>query len=193
MVNIKDNNPELSYISKQFPNTSSLDIAIWVVAGRLIMYEHFEKTMASNLLVEAKSALSMEVKQATLSEEVARRLRNTSLRLDPARRLEILERACVKMKTSGHSEEVIRQAVEQGIRAFDAKVKRSRLDTQHPGFQPLFPKAGWKKDLKSREKALKRGNWFRGKVDKEPLEELPVSRPSGRVSRRRNPSRRLES
>jgi hypothetical protein len=46
------------------------------------------------------------------------------------------------MKTSEHSEEVIRQAVEQGIRAFDAKVKRSRLDIQHPGFQPLFPKAG---------------------------------------------------
>ena len=81
----------------------------------MILYEHFEKTMASNLLVEAKSALSTEVKQATLSEEVARRLRNTSLRLDPARRLEIIERACVKMKTSGHSEETIQQAVEQAL------------------------------------------------------------------------------
>ena len=122
----------------------------------MILYEHFEKTMASNLLVEAKSALSTEVKQATLSEEVARRLRNTSLKLDPARRLEIIERACMKMKTSGHSEETIRQAVEQGIRAFDAKVKRSRLGNHHPGFQPLFPKSGWKKDIRSREKALKR-------------------------------------
>ena len=165
----------------------SLDIAIWVVADRLIMYEHFEKTMATNLLVEAKSALSMEVKQATLSEEVARRLRNTSLRLDPARRMEILERACVKMKTSGHSEEIIRQAVEQGIRAFDNKIKRSRLDVQDPGFQPLFPKAGWKKDIKSREKALKRGNWFRGKVDKEPWEELPTSRSSSRIFKKKKP------
>ena len=134
----------------------SLDIAIWVVADRLIMYEHYEKTMASNLLVEAKSALSLEVKQATLSEEVARRLRNTSLRLDSSRRVEILERACVKMKTSGHSDEVIRCAVEQGIRAFDAKIKRSRLDTKDPGYQPLFPKAGWRKDLKSRESPEKR-------------------------------------
>ena len=38
-----------------------LDITIWVVADRLIMYKHFEKTMATSLLVEAKSALSMEV------------------------------------------------------------------------------------------------------------------------------------
>ena len=79
----------------------SLDISIWVVEGRTIMYEFFEKTMASNLMVEADSALSKEVKMATLSEEVARRLRNTSLRLEPSRRLEILERACIKMRTSG--------------------------------------------------------------------------------------------
>ena len=60
------------------------------------------------LVVEAGSALSKEVKLATLSEEVARRLRNTSVKLDCTQRLEILERACVKMKTSGHTEDFIR-------------------------------------------------------------------------------------
>ena len=54
------------------------------------MYEFFEKTMSTNLMVEAGSALSKEVKMSTLSKEIARRLRNTSLRLDCARRLEIL-------------------------------------------------------------------------------------------------------
>jgi hypothetical protein len=44
----------------------SLDINTWV---RTIMYEFFQKTMASNLMVEANSALSKEVKMATLSEE----------------------------------------------------------------------------------------------------------------------------
>ena len=74
--------------------------------------------------------------------------------------------------------------MEQGIRAFDAKVKRSRLDNHHPGFQPLFSKSAWKKDIRSREKALKRGNWFRGRVDKEPWEELPVPRAGGRTIRK---------
>ena len=123
---------------------------------------------------------------ATLSEEVARRLRNTSLRLDPSRTLELLERACIKMKTSGHSEEFIKLAVEQGIRSFDAKVKRSRLDEDHPGCQPLFPKAGWRKDVKSKEKALKRSNWFKGKEEKEPWEDLPKSRSSGRITKKKN-------
>ena len=115
--------------------------------------------MATTLMVEAGSALSNEVKLSTLSEEVTRRLRNTSLDLDGSCRL---ERACIKMKTSGHCEQFIRQTMEQGIRAFDDKVKRSRLEISHPGFQPLYPKAGWRKDLRSKEKAMKRGKWFRG-------------------------------
>ena len=90
----------------------SLDLSIWVVDGRLIMYEYFEKTMASNLMVEAGSALSKDVKLATLTEEICRRLRNTSMRLDSSRRLEIIERACTKMKTSGQTDPFIRLAVE---------------------------------------------------------------------------------
>ena len=102
--------------------------------------------------------------------------------LDHSCRLEILERACVKMLTSGHTDVFIRQAVEQGIRAFDEKVKRSRLDEDHPGFQPLYPKAGWRKDIRSKEKALKRGNWFKGVKKDESWQELPKS--SGRVQKR---------
>jgi hypothetical protein len=78
---------------------------------------------------------------ATLSEEIARRLRNTSVRLDSSRRLEILEKACTNMKTSGHSETFIRQAAEKGIRSFDERVKKSKLDKMDPSYQPLFPKA----------------------------------------------------
>jgi hypothetical protein len=36
------------------------------------------------------------------------------------------------------------------------------LGEDHPGYQPLYPKAGWRKNLRSKEKALKRGNWYKG-------------------------------
>ena len=164
--------PFLSFtieLGEDFPDGKlpSLDTKVWVMDGWRILYEFFEKTMATNLMVEAGSALSKEVKLATLAEEISRRLRTTSLELEQSCRLEILERACVKMKTSGHVDPFIRQAVEQGIRAFEEKVSRSRLEDDHPGYQPLFPKAGWKRDLKSKEKALKRGNWFKGPSGKE--------------------------
>ena len=151
------------------------------------MYRFFEKTMSTNLMVEAGSALSREVKLATLSEEVARRLRNTSLRLDSTQRLEILEKACTKMRTSGHTEEFIRLAVEKGIRAFDDKVKRSCLNEDHPSFQQLFPKAGWRINLKSKEKALKRSKWFKGgNRDKdESWRGLPSSRTGGRILKKK--------
>ena len=59
----------------------SLDTKIWVQDGWKILFEFFEKTMTSNLTVEAGSALSKDVKMATLSEEITRRLRNTGLLL----------------------------------------------------------------------------------------------------------------
>ena len=44
----------------------------------------------------------------------------------------------MKMRTSGHSEEFIREAVEKGIRAYNEKVDRSKLDHDHPSYQPLY-------------------------------------------------------
>ena len=173
-------------IGEDFPEGKlpSLDINIWVENGR-ILYEFFEKPMATNLMVEAGSALSREVKMSTLAEEVSRRLRNTSQRLDCTRRMESLERACTKMKTSGHSDEFIRQAVEKGINAFKDKVERSNLDKTHPGYQPMFPKAGWRRELRDREKALKTSTWYKGKDMKEAWEGVQDQKLMGGLSRER--------
>ena len=84
--------------------STSLDITAWVARGK-IWYEYYEKPMATNLVVDSKSAISEETKLSSLAEEVCRRLRNTSLDGDPTRRLEILERLCTKMETSGHTQE----------------------------------------------------------------------------------------
>ena len=77
----------------------ALDAKIWVLDTWTVLFEFFEKTMASNLMGEAGSALSHEVKMTTLSEEVTRRLRNTGLEVDHSSRLEIPERTCTKRKT----------------------------------------------------------------------------------------------
>ena len=90
-----------------------------------------------------------------LSGEVTRRLRNTSLEVDHSTRLDILERACTKMMTSGHRENFIRQSVVKGIGAFREKLERSQLDTDNPGFQHLYQKAGWRNNERSKEKAMK--------------------------------------
>ena len=59
------------------------------------------------------------------------------------------------MKTRGHRENFSRQAVVKGIGAFMEKVERSQLDTDNPGFQPLYQKAGLRNNERSKEKAMK--------------------------------------
>ena len=93
------------FLDRKLP---SLDTKVWV-EGLAILFEFFEKTMSSNLVVHAKSALSEEVKLSSLAEETARRLRNTSRGISEAKRMEILERFCTKMSTSGHKIKFIRK------------------------------------------------------------------------------------
>ena len=93
----------------------------------VILFEFFEKTMSTNMLVHAKSALSEEVKLSSLADEASRRLRNTSRRLDNAKRMEILEHFCTKMSTSGHKVKFMRKALARGITSYNKKVPRSRL------------------------------------------------------------------
>jgi hypothetical protein len=103
-------------IGEDFPDNKlpSLDTKIWV-ENWVILFEFFEKSMSTNLVVHAKSALSEEVKLSSLAEEAARRLRNTSRRLADANRMEVLERFCTKMSTSGHTDKLMRRALVKGI------------------------------------------------------------------------------
>jgi hypothetical protein len=86
---------------------------------------------------------------------------NTSLELNSSCRLESLERACTKMKTSGHKEEFIRKAVVKGLESFMEKKRKSGLPTDHPEFQPLYCNAGWRRNRKAKTKAMKRSNWYK--------------------------------
>ena len=63
---------------------------------------------------------------------------------------------CTKMKT------FIRQAVVKGINAFREKIDRSQLETDNHGIQPLYQKAGWRRNERSKEKAMKMSYWFKG-------------------------------
>ena len=67
----------------------TLDLKIWIQpGGRIVLYEHFVKPMKSNLVVQRRSALSENIKVASLTQEVARVLMNCSENLEDARRME---------------------------------------------------------------------------------------------------------
>ena len=117
--------------------------------------------MSTNIVVHAKSALSEEVKLSSLAEEAARRLRNTSLRLDNAKRMEILENFCTKMSTSGHKDKFMSRALAKGITNYSKKLDRSRLSMDSKNFLPLYQDAKWKTNQRAKSKAIKKVNWYR--------------------------------
>ena len=127
--------------------------------------------MATNLMVQADSALSRDVKISSLAEEVTRRLRNTSLEVDITRRLAILEEGCVRMKTSGHKESYQRGSIKRNPEL----PTEGEPPQSHKQYQPLF-----------KIKALKRGIdlWIvrsvRGTMAREPR----LARARGKPSRR---------
>ena len=58
-----------------------LDVKMWIetVEGRrVVLYEHYEKEMATKAVVNAKSALPMQTKRTVLTQEMLRRLLHCS-------------------------------------------------------------------------------------------------------------------
>ena len=52
----------------------TLDTTVHVEDGRIIHFEFYQKPMATNMVIQSRTALSESAKVATLKEEVLRRL-----------------------------------------------------------------------------------------------------------------------
>ena len=59
-----------------------LDMKVWMDGDGCIMYQHYQKPMASKQVMHSQSALSMQCKRNVHTQEVIRRLLNSSARLD---------------------------------------------------------------------------------------------------------------
>ena len=126
--------------------------------------------MASNLVLQADTALSKSVKVASLKEEVIRRLKYTSLNLPLAKSLETLEDMSQKMVNSGHKPNFMKNILIAGILKFDKKVKASQLTENDPQCKPLNqPSGGNMKRM--RRKVMAKAEWYKDKDDNEDSQE----------------------
>ena len=74
-----------------------------------------------------------------------------------------------------------RQAMEKGIKAHNDRIRRSNLVESDPGFQPMFPKAGWRRVIRDKEEAMKRSTWYRGRAKEDCLRGVSKPGPGGRI------------
>ena len=60
----------------------TLDLNIWVGEDNVTRYIFFEKPMASSMVIQRRSAMPENMRVSTLTQEVIRRMMNTSQKLD---------------------------------------------------------------------------------------------------------------
>ena len=90
-----------------------------------ILYRFYEKPMASPFCMMQDAAISEESKKATLSQEVIRRLENTSESEPDSVRVQIINKFITKMETSGYKEEKMSEIVKCGIKGYERKLEES--------------------------------------------------------------------
>ena len=151
-------------IAEDFPGNKlpTLDLKIWISTGNIVMHEFFEKPMAANVVVQAGSALGESVKVASLTEEVVRRLKHTSLNLPNSSRMEALEALSQKMSNSGHMQSFMKRIMMKGIVKFERKLALSKLNKDDKSYKPLHNPSGTSVS-RFRKKMMSKQNWFREK------------------------------
>ena len=69
----------------------TLDLNIWVRKDNIVLYIFYQKPMASNMVIQKRSAMPENMRVATLNQEVIRRMLNTSERLDVEHRVKVID------------------------------------------------------------------------------------------------------
>ena len=107
-----------------------------------------------------------QIQVSSLTQEVVRRLKHTSLTLPHSRRMETLERFSQKMANSGHSNNFMKRILLSGISKFVKLVRASNLGKEEKGYKPLH-QASRRSLQRFRKKMMARQEWFKEKNDSE--------------------------
>ena len=144
----------------------TLDVKIWMIAGR-IEFDFFEKPMAGNTVLHAKTAQSESNKFSSLTQEVVRRLLHTSRSLPGSHGMENLERFSCKMINSGHKQHYVKKVVTAGIMKFKKKLNKSILSKTHKDYKPLHLGTHYDSHGRWKRKVQSRTNWYEDKAKEE--------------------------
>ena len=134
-------------------------------------YKFFEKPMAAKFCILEPSASSWEAKKATLAQETARRLENTSTETSAETRTEILEQFCTKMERSGYSMQQRRTIITDGVIGHIRKMQ-SREQRHRKGAET--------ETQRRRKKLTGRASWFKMRKKKENIQSAAGKRHSSR-------------
>ena len=139
----------------------ALDTQVWLEDNKLI-YSFYEKPMAAKTVIRRGSALGENIKVASLSQDLVRRMKNTSLVLPTSDRVKVVDAYTSKLMSSGYSRSQTKTIVVAGLKGFEKAVK---LHTE--GSKKLHRSADEGAAMRNKKKLLEKSNWFKGKKNYE--------------------------
>ena len=144
--------------------------------GRLL-YTFYEKEMTSKFAILKNSALAENTKVSSLTQDLVRRMKNTSEYLNQNTRNEVVDSFCAKLLFSGYKPDQIRRIAIAGLKGYESILKRSK---EGKGVLHKSAKEGEK--ARHRKKLLGKSTWFKQKEGGADLEKMKKNSPSKAAS-----------
>ena len=133
-----------------------LDLKCWIGADGQIWFHHYEKPMASKLVLPARSALPMSQKRNIHINECVRRLRNCKPEMEWERKKECVQDYVVRLYHAGYTEQFRHNIVKQAVARYDGMVEADR-----EGTHPLYRDQNWQKQIRHTRRQTKKTDWLK--------------------------------
>ena len=138
-----------------------LDLKCSMNSEMMIKFEHYEKPLASRLVLSAQSALPMQQKRNIHINECVRRLRNCAPEMEWGGKKSFIQDYVVRLYHAGYSEKFRLDVVRQALARYDGMLKADR-----DGLHPLYRERDWQDTERRQQKRKKKTNWLsRGGYD----------------------------
>ena len=172
--------------SDDFPTgwLATLDTELRVTANNIVDYNFYENSMSINVTVQRMSAMEENSKIKTLSNDLTRRLLNTSERLDFEKRILVVDQFSQKLFNSGFRLEQVRIIIVNGVKGYERKVKESK----RPGGRRLHRTSAESRGTQIRKKLLDKTEWFKKRNNGSQEEAKSLHRPL-----HKQPKKKLQS
>ena len=139
----------------------TLDINLWVGEDGLVLHTFYEKPMSNNQVLHKYTAMPENTKIAALTQELVRRMKNSSELLCQEERNVVIDNYTQKLVNSDYGVEKIRRIIVSGLMGYE----RKRKEAMRTG-RPLHVGAKDNKKGRIRKKLLEKSSWFKSRREK---------------------------
>ena len=144
----------------------TLDTSIRVGLNNQIEFRFYEKPVCSKKTVQLKSAMAENPKQQILSNDLIRRLLNTSEELGAGAICKVVDQYAQDLLNSGFRKEQTRKILLNGIKGYEAKKKRRAAEGRS-----LRSTAQGSRGSRIKKKLLGKSNWYKNRKNTRSTQE----------------------